>query len=148
METQQELNTLSNGIMTRGSLFNHWKGHRRVTRRLIEIFPEEQMFEFSIGGMRSFVEMIKEISGLTGVGLSGQVTGKSMVCTKAGLLHLWDEITAEIDRLWPQIPSPLFQEVTQAFVEYEGYTLDLILYWIDSEIYHSTADDVYLRAWG
>ncbi|MBB6501414.1 DinB family protein [Pedobacter cryoconitis] len=161
METQQELNALSNGIMTSGSLFNHWQGHRRVTRRLIEIFPEEQLFEFSIGGMRSFADMVKEISGLSGIGMRGLVTGdwtstpeldyrsgKSVVSTKAELLCLWDEITVEIDSLWPQIPYQRFHEVIQAFVEYEGYTLDIILYWIDNEVHHRAQGYVYLRALG
>jgi hypothetical protein len=31
---------------------NHWQGHRRVTRRVIEAFPEDKLFTYSIGGMR------------------------------------------------------------------------------------------------
>ena len=33
------------------ALLEHWRGHRRLTRRVIEAFPEDQLFTFSIGGM-------------------------------------------------------------------------------------------------
>jgi hypothetical protein len=33
---------------------NHWQGHRRVTRRIIEAFPEDKLFSYSVGGMRPF----------------------------------------------------------------------------------------------
>ena len=36
------------------ALLDHWQGHRRVTRRVIEAFPEDALFNYSIGGMRPF----------------------------------------------------------------------------------------------
>ena len=33
-------------------LRDHWQGHRRVTRRVIEAFPEKELFNYSVGGMR------------------------------------------------------------------------------------------------
>ena len=35
-------------------LLHHWQGHRRLTRRVIEAFPEDKLFSFSVGGMPPF----------------------------------------------------------------------------------------------
>ena len=42
------------GIFTPEALLEHWQGHRRVTRRMIEAFPEDKLFTYSIGAMRPF----------------------------------------------------------------------------------------------
>lgn len=34
------------------ALRDHWQGHRRKTRRVIEAFPVEALFNYSVGGMR------------------------------------------------------------------------------------------------
>ena len=34
-----------------------WQGHRRLTRRVIEAFPETELLSFSIGSMRPFGAM-------------------------------------------------------------------------------------------
>jgi uncharacterized damage-inducible protein DinB len=34
--------------MTSEQLLEHWQGHRNLTRRVIEAFPEKDLFEFSI----------------------------------------------------------------------------------------------------
>ena len=44
-------------VITPQALYEHWKGHRRLTRRVIEAFPERELFEFSVGGMRPFATL-------------------------------------------------------------------------------------------
>ena len=41
-------------IVNPEEFLNHWQGHRRVTRRVIEAFPEDKLFNYSVGGMRPF----------------------------------------------------------------------------------------------
>ena len=41
-------------VITPEALLEHWEGHRRLTRRVIEAFPEDQLFSFSVGSMRPF----------------------------------------------------------------------------------------------
>ncbi len=53
-------------VINGDELLTHFKGHRQLTRRTIEIFPEEQLFSFSIGGMRTFAELIQELLGIAG----------------------------------------------------------------------------------
>ena len=35
-----------------------------VTRRMIEAYPEDQLFTFSVGGMRPFGELVREMLGM------------------------------------------------------------------------------------
>ena len=42
----------TNDVITTEQLIDHWQGHRRITRRMIDAFPEKELFDFSIGGMR------------------------------------------------------------------------------------------------
>ncbi|PSL42702.1 putative damage-inducible protein DinB [Chitinophaga niastensis] len=146
--------------MPPAALLEHWKGHRRLTRRVIEAFPEDQLFIYSIGGMRPFSAMAIEMLGLA-KGLQGIVTNdwqtindlmhhsrKSIPATKEEILHRWDALTIEIDTLWAQIPAQRFQEIVNAFGKYEGPAYSVIMYWIDNEIHHRGQGTVYLRALG
>ena len=48
-------------VITSAELLHHWQGHRNLTRRVIEAFPEKEFFEFSIGGMRTAAGLIQEL---------------------------------------------------------------------------------------
>ena len=42
-------------FITPDALLEHWQGHRRLTRRIIEAFPEDKLFAFQPAlPMRSF----------------------------------------------------------------------------------------------
>jgi len=43
------------------ALLSHWQGHRRLTRRVIDAFPDDKLFTFSVGGMRTFGELSMEL---------------------------------------------------------------------------------------
>ena len=137
---------------------NHWQGHRRVTRRIIEAFPEDKLFTYSVGGMRPFSELAMEMIGMADPGMSGVVTRTweipahlrkiEMPKTKAELLRRWDDVTEYIDANWPLIPEGRFQEVDKAFGMWEGTISWIILYFIDNEIHHRGQGYVYLRSLG
>ena len=141
-------------------LLDHWQGHRRVTRRVIEAFPEAQLFSFSVGGMRPFAKMAFEMismarAGIHGLALREWTYQDAMMHhagrppeTKAEVLALWDDTTTEIDQHWPQIPASRFEEVDKAFGMYEGVMYGLLWYWIDNEIHHRGQGYAYLRALG
>ena len=38
------------GVVTATDILKNWQGHRRLTRRVIEAFPEDKLFGFSVGG--------------------------------------------------------------------------------------------------
>lgn len=134
-------------------LLEHWQGHRKLTRRVIEAFPEDQLFRFSIGGMRPFGEMALELLAMAAPMARGLVTGEwdeaePSADTRAELLERWDESTREIDDIWPRIPPDHFLETDTVFGQYEGPVYSLILYVIDNEIHHRGQGYVYLRALG
>lgn len=152
---------LSTNIITTEALLDHWQGHRRLTRKMIEAFPEDKLFNYSVGGMRPFAEMVLEFLGMAAPGLRGIVTGKwqnvnelphhqkkSKPATRQELLQQWDEATEEINNLWPQIKPERFMETDKAFGQWEGPVYFFIFYWIDNEIHHRGQAYVYLRALG
>ncbi|MBK6264046.1 damage-inducible protein DinB [Marivirga sp. S37H4] len=154
-QTAQRTTEISQ-VITPEELLAHWQGHRGLTRRVIEAFPEEQFFKFSIGGMRTFAEMTMELLAIAGPGLREIVSGKTSELKehiehgnkKAKLLELWDATTEEINRLWPQIKPKDFHKTIKTFGEYEGTVQSSILYFIDNEIHHRGQGYVYLRALG
>jgi uncharacterized damage-inducible protein DinB len=146
--------TESSLFITPDSLLSHWQGHRRLTRRVIDAFPEDQLFTFSIGGMRTFGELALEIATMGVPMLRGIVSddwsGSSSrePRPKQELLRLWDESTEQLDELWKQIPPERFQETMTAFGQYTDVLHNLILYVIDNEVHHRGQGYVYLRALG
>jgi len=136
------------------ALLEHWQGHRRLTRRVIDAFPEDRLFSFSIGSMRPFGAMATELIAIAEPTVRGIVTGewgrldRPAAASKAEILRLWDESTAAIDRQWPQIPAERFQETMTAFGQYPGKVHDLVLYAIENEIHHRGQGYVYLRSLG
>jgi uncharacterized damage-inducible protein DinB len=135
----------------------HWLGHRRLTRRVIEAFPEEQLFTYSIGGMRPFGVLALELIDIAGPSVRGVATDQwdkladhdtRAAIPKSELLRLFDESTAMMEEWWPQIPAGRFSETMTAFGMYPGKVYDLLLYGIDNEIHHRGQGYVYLRSLG
>lgn len=146
-------------VITPEALLEHWQGHRRLTRRIIEAFPEKEFSIYSIGGMRPFANMVMELIGIAHAGIIGVTTGKWQKVNELEyhseipkqrnqkeILQLWDNLTNIINTLWTQIPPNRFQEIDTAFGEYEGQIYGIILYWIDNEIHHRGQAYVYLRS--
>lgn len=140
-------------------MLERWQGHRSLTRRVIDSFPEKDLFNFSIGGMRPFAEMVQELFQMTVPGLRGIVNGewtkaeeafapKEWPKTKAGLLELWDEATREINELWQEATAERFQTVDVAFGMWEDKMHGTFAYLVDNEIHHRGQGYVYLRALG
>ena len=141
-------------FITPEALLVHWQGHRRVTRRVIDAFPEDRLFTFSVGGMRPFGELAMEMITMAVPMVRGALSGDWSASSnrdprpKQDVLRMWDESTEEMNRLWPQIPAQRFLETLTAFGQYSGPAHDLILYVIDNEIHHRGQGYVYLRALG
>lgn len=156
-----EQQTSSVPVLFSKELLAHWQGHRSLTRRIIEAFPEEQLFSYSIGGMRPFAAMAMELIRLASLGITGMLSGKwdeydnpairadaPPPATKEEILQIWDALTVKINTLWPQISAERFREIDKAFGMYEGPVADLMLYWIDNENHHRGQAYVYLRSLG
>ena len=148
-------------VISSEAMLAHWQGHRRLTRRVIEAFPEDKLFTYSIGGMRPFSVLVLEMMDMASPGMNGIASGKwssldeldhskegAGPTTKAAMLERWDEITEEIDQLWQEIPAGRFAEIDMAFGMYEAPIYGTLLYFIDNEIHHRAQGYVYLRSLG
>ena len=142
-------------VLTPEGLLAHWQGHRRLTRRMIEAFPEDQLFTFSIGGMRPFGMMAWEMYKRSDMTLNCLVNGEFPMPTwsdglpsdQAGMLKLWDDFTAQLDQDFGKIEAGMFTQLHKLpWLETSGW--DMLLYAIDNEIHHRGEGYVYLRALG
>jgi uncharacterized damage-inducible protein DinB len=144
------------GVVTARDLLKNWQGQRRLTRKVIEAFPEDKLFAFSVGGMRPFSELAWEFIRMAVPIAEGVASGKwqefdtskTKATTKDELLRVWDEQTSRLDAVFVQIPPHRFTEVDKAFGQWEGRGIDTIQYAIDNEIHHRGQGYVYLRALG
>ena len=144
----------TDNVLSSQALLDHWQGHRRLTRRVIEAFPEDKLFSFQIGSMRTFADMVKEFLNMTEPIAHGVATGEwkpltgdlKTITSKAELLRLWDQATENLNAIWPTIPAKRFAEVDKAFGQWENSGVNTILYGIDNEIHHRGQGYVYLRA--
>lgn len=151
------MNTTENSnILTSVDLLKNWQANRGLTRRVIEAFPEKELFEFSIAGMRPFSEMTKELLAIAGPGLDQIVNGSDQILdeernewnSKEALLNAWDKTTEQINSLWTKMEDSKFEERIKLFGQYENTVFDSITYFVENEIHHRGQGYVYLRAIG
>ncbi|MCX8531323.1 DinB family protein [Chryseobacterium luquanense] len=148
--------TTTTQFISSAQLLEHWQGHRNLTRRVIEMFPEKELFEFSIGGMRPFAKLAVELISIAGPALKGIVEGQMeefseeafQPKTKEEILAKWDSETEVINHYFNQISEERFQETFNLFGQYEFPVYQNILYFVDNEVHHRGQGYVYLRALG
>lgn len=139
-------------FITPEALLAHWQGHRRVTRKMIDAFPDDKLFTFSVGNMRPFGVLAMEIITMGVPMVKGAISGNYEwqpdrdPRPKSELLKLWDQKTEELNELFPKIPPASFLQTTTAFGQFTDKLHNLILYVIDNEIHHRGQGYVYLRA--
>ncbi len=132
----------------------HWQGHRSLTRRIIEAFPDDQLFGFSatepmrpFGAMAWELQLISEMTmrGLTSENWESPDWNRPP--DKTILLSAWDALTEEINQQFTSIPLEQYHKnYTLEWGEMTGLTV--LLYNIDNEIHHRGQGYVYLRLLG
>ena len=146
---------VSSGVTT-AQLLDHWQGHRRLTRRVFEAFPEKELFNFSLGGMRTAAGLAQELLAIAAPGLRQIAVGGEEILneeidlknSKEELLRLWDKTTDEINTLWASLPEDALSRELLAFGMYPGTGWSSLIYYIDNEIHHRGQMYVYLRSLG
>lgn len=144
-------------VLSPAAFLAHWQGHRALTRRVIEAFPEDQLFTFSAAPpMRPFGEMAWELVGMGPYLLNAlQTDDWTWPSHEADprpqdprtLLTAWDELTAPIDRQGPGLVfHNMLEEKDIPWGRQTGSSA--ALYIVDNEIHHRAQGYVYLRALG
>lgn len=149
-------------VLTPSQVLAHWQGHRGLTRRVIDAFPDDQLFSYALGGMRTFAELAMELNRMGATGAHGIATGEwkelpeltegtgldTAPTTKQGILALWDWSTEHINTVWALARPERFQETDNAFGQWEGPVWWHLCYFIDNEVHHRGQGYVYLRSLG
>src|SRR4051812_13236443 len=114
MDTTTKMQVLS--VITSRELLQHWQGHRSLTRKVIEAFPEKEFFDYSIGGMRPFAAMVRELLAIAVPGLR-EIVGHNTeqlnddikeANSKEKILSLWDEATDDLNTYWSRLSDERF----------------------------------------
>lgn len=142
-------------------LLEYWQGHRRLTHRLIETFPESKLFYYSLGGKRSFSALVMDLIKIGAPSIYGLASGKwkdlevltgksynTAPKTKEEILRLWDWSTETINNYWPLISPRQFRETGGSGPPYEDIGWARVFYCIDKEIHYQGQGYIYLRALG
>lgn len=143
-------------ILTPTELLAHWQGHRELTRRVIEAFPEEAFAQHHALEMRPFREMACELAGMVDYQLDWFRTGKpnwdesarpAELPSKAEILAWWDRQTPALEATVPEVTNEIWTTpVDTPFGRMSPLTS--VLYLIDNEVHHQGQAYVYLRELG
>ena len=140
-------------LLTPEALLTNLKDVRALTRKVIEAFPEKDLFEFSVANLRPFSAMVEEFLMITNYIFTETLHEKhtpfytegQFPTTKAEVLALWDRATEILDREWKEVgdytQSLTIYQMTFSFAQW-------ILYFIENESHHRGQGYTYLRALG
>jgi uncharacterized damage-inducible protein DinB len=145
--------TAENALLTPAQFLEHWQGHRNLTRRVIEAFPDDQLFTFTAGGMRPFGVIAWELHGVADDTLRGlqendwTMSQRPLPDSKRALLEQWDALDGNLASRFSSIaPEQLSKVHELPWFPMVGYAT--LFYMIDNEIHHRGQGYVYLRSLG
>ncbi|GGL97047.1 DinB family protein [Deinococcus aerophilus] len=143
-------------VLSVADVLAHWQGHRCLTRRVIEAFPEDRLFSFTAAPpMRTFGELTLELWGLTGYHLRGLTTDdwswqppeSSDLNTRAAVLDAWDAQTPQLESAFAGV-EPGWFTTAQDMAWGRFSPQQSVAFAVDNEIHHRGQGYVYLRALG
>ncbi|MGL4612059.1 MAG: DinB family protein [Trueperaceae bacterium] len=142
-------------FLTLEQLHKHWQGHRRLTIRTIEAFPDEQLFQFSVAPMRPFGKLVLEVLMVEKHFLHGIVSGDWLWKPKAiqaenkkELLSGTENLAEESQGMWAKLSLERLRAIETDAGNATKPNLDRLLYMLDNEIHHRAQGYVYLRLLG
>jgi uncharacterized damage-inducible protein DinB len=142
-------------LLTPERLWNHWEGHRRLTLRALEAYPEDQLFSHSSGNMRSFGDLMDEIINVEDSIMEGMSSGEwkwepkyKNMKSKAELLAAFEEVRQRSKELYPRISVERLNTLERDAWGAESPNLERFFYMIDNEIHHRGQGYVYMRQLG
>jgi uncharacterized damage-inducible protein DinB len=151
--TPMNTSVTETAMLTTAQFVEHYKGHRKLTRRIIDAFPEDQLFAFTVGGMRPFGVIAWELHVVADDTLRGLQTNhwempqRPHPDSKQALLEQWDALDQNLESRFLSIAPEQLNKVHQLpWFPMIGYAT--LLYMIDNEIHHRGQGYVYLRSLG
>jgi uncharacterized damage-inducible protein DinB len=140
-------------LLSASQFLEYWQGHRRLTRRIIAAFPEEQLFTFSAGGMRPFGVIAWELHTVADDTLRGLQTDdwtynqRPHPTSQQALLEQWDTLDKDLESRFLSIAPEQLSKVHQLpWFPMSGFAT--LFYMTDNENHHRGQGYVYLRSLG
>ncbi|MDO7487375.1 DinB family protein [Peribacillus frigoritolerans] len=98
-------------VLSKEGLLNILEGNRRLTLRVVEAFPEEELFHYTPAGkLRPFAEMVKEVMNIETGYMRGIALGIwefpdsfSVISTKEDLVSACEAVRDETRKLWEEM---------------------------------------------
>jgi uncharacterized damage-inducible protein DinB len=141
-------------LLAPDAFLTHFLGHRALTRRTIAAFPVDQFETFSVGGMRPFGVLVREMLAMSAPMFVGfatddwQYDSDRTPISHSAALEQWDAGTALIKAHWPAIVERGFDREITLFGQWPGNVAGHFQYLLENEIHHRGQVYVYLRALG
>lgn len=145
-------------MMSPAQLLEILEGNRRLTLRVIEAFPEKELFEYAPAEpLRPFAAMVKEVLGMEDAYARGAATGEwtyapkwDGINSKADLLAACEEVRNETRAHWDRVtPARLAAEEKDGFWgDFPQSNFDRFQYALENEIHHRGQGYIYLRLLG
>jgi uncharacterized damage-inducible protein DinB len=141
-------------LLTLEQFYTHWQGHRRLTIRTLEAFPEDKLFSYKVDPMRTFGEIVNEIIGVEAYTLNGIVSGEwtwkqdETTNSKETLLLSFAQREKTTKELWSKLTLERIQAEEKDGWGMTSTNRDRLLYLHDNEIHHRAQGYVYLRLLG
>jgi uncharacterized damage-inducible protein DinB len=142
-------------LLTLEQFYNHWQGHRRLTIRTIEAFPEDKLFSYKVDPMRTFGEIAKEMLEVENSILQGVHSGEwkwetkyDSVASKQELLVAFEDLRKETQQIWSKLSAERLKAVEKDAWGITWANYERLLYMHDNEIHHRAQGYVYLRSLG
>ncbi|WP_242654564.1 DinB family protein [Symbiobacterium thermophilum] len=144
-------------LLTPESLLAMLEGNRRLTLRVVELFPEDALFHFTPAPpLRPFADMVNEILEMEEGYVRGIATRewtfspKRVVKTKQELLEACAAVRRRTLELWPRITAARLteEEIDPFFGSEPQSNLSRLVYTLENEIHHRGQGYTYLRILG
>ncbi|MGG4266771.1 DinB family protein [Peribacillus simplex] len=141
-------------FLSKEGLLNILEGNRRLTMRVIEAFPEEELFHYTPAEkLRPFAEMVKEIMNIEtgymrGIALSVWEFPDSFAAlsTKRALISACEAVRQDTRKLWGQITEETLEAVEKdPFFGPSQSHFERLQYALENEIHHRGQGYIYLR---
>lgn len=139
-------------------LLQQLEGNRRLTLKVIEAFPEKELFTYKpVEPLRSFADMIKEIITIEEGYMRGIATAEWVlynnydeISSKEELLQVCDKVRKQTLEWWSNITLErlLQEEVDPFFGDVPQRHYDRLVYALENEIHHRGQAYIYLRLLG
>ncbi|MCK1993451.1 damage-inducible protein DinB [Peribacillus muralis] len=144
-------------VLSKDGLLEILEGNRRLTMRVVEAFPEDELFHYTPADkLRPFAEMIKEIMNIESAYIQGIALNVwnfqdsfATISKKEALLSACDAVRVETRRLWQEVTEETLEVIEKdPFFGPSKSHFSRLQYGLENEIHHRGQGFIYLRALG